>query len=142
MNTANNESGSLANAIVVDASAMVNVLCRFPLAARLEPQLGGLDLLAPELFDIEVVGALAGLERRGEISPARASEAVDDLGTSPVERFSHAALVPVAWSLRQNLSTNDAFYVALARELGCPLLTTDGRLSRAPGLGITVMIVA
>ncbi len=104
--------------------------------------MAGFDLLAPELFDAEVIGALAGLERRGEISPARASEAVEDLGTSPVERFSHAALVAVAWSLRHNLSTNDAFYVALARELACPLLTTDGRLSRAPGLGITVTLVA
>ena len=65
---------------------------------------------APELFDTEAVGALAGLERRGEISAARASEAVDDLGTSPVERFSHAALLCVrgggVGSLRHNLSTN------------------------------------
>lgn len=121
---------------------MVTVLCRFPLATRLEPQLGGVDLLAPELFDAEVVGALAGLERRGEISTERANEAVDDLGASPVERFSHALLLGVAWSLRHNLSTNDAFYVALARALACPLLTTDGRLSRAPGLGITVTLVA
>ncbi len=142
MSIEKDESGGLANAIVVDASAMVDVLCRFPLAARVEPQLGGLDLLAPELFDTEVVGALAGLERRGDISPARASEAVDDLGTSPVQRFSHAALHAVAWSLRHDLCTNDAFYVALARELACPLLTTDGRLSRAPGLGITVTLVA
>ncbi len=135
-------SASLASAIVVDASAMVSVLCRFPLAERLEAQLVGLDLLAPELFDAEVIGALAGLERRGEISPARATEAVEDLGASPVERFSHAVLIPEAWSLRHNLSTNDALYVALARQLGRPLLTTDGRLSRAPGLGIAVTLVA
>jgi len=118
------------------------MLCRFPLAEKLEAELAKSDLLAPELFDAEVVGALAGLERRGEISPARATEAVGDLGASPVERFSHAGLLPSAWSLRHNLSTNDALYVALARELSCPLLTTDGRLSRAPGLGITVTLVA
>lgn len=121
---------------------MVNLLCRFPLAAKLDEQLAGSDLLAPELFDTEVVGALAGLERRGEMSAARASEAVDDLVTSPVERFSHAVLLGAAWSLRHSLSTNDAFYVVLARELACPLLTTDGRLSRAPGLGIAVTLVS
>lgn len=67
---------------------------------------------------------------------------MEDLGTSAVERFSHAALVHEAWSLQRNLSTNDAFYVALARELCCPLVTTDGRLGRAPGLGVTVTLVA
>jgi predicted nucleic acid-binding protein len=45
------------------------------------------------------------------------------------------------WSLRANLSSYDACYVALARALGCSLLTVDRRMSRAPGLGVTLIQV-
>ena len=36
-------------------------------------------------------------------------------------------------ALRSNLSSYDAWYVALAEALGCPLVTLDRKLSRAPG---------
>ncbi len=119
--------------------ACVSSCCGQPSGKELAD--GRVDLLAPELFDTEVLGAVTALGRREQISAERAEEAVADLITSPVERTSHAALVPMAWSLRHNVSTNDAFYVALARELACSLLTTDGRLSRSPGLGIAVTLV-
>ena len=34
------------------------------------------------------------------------------------------------------------FHIALARELGCPLITCDRALAGAPGLGISVMVIA
>jgi predicted nucleic acid-binding protein len=37
-------------------------------------------------------------------------------------------------ALRANVSAYDAAYVALAEVLDCSLLTTDVRLSRAPGV--------
>jgi predicted nucleic acid-binding protein len=37
------------------------------------------------------------------------------------------------WELRENVTPADAAYVALAEELGAPLLTTDARLTRAVG---------
>jgi predicted nucleic acid-binding protein len=42
--------------------------------------------------------------------------------------------------LRDNLSTHDACYVALARLLDAPLATRDARLARAPELGIEVLV--
>ncbi|MBA2239982.1 MAG: PIN domain-containing protein [Solirubrobacterales bacterium] len=45
------------------------------------------------------------------------------------------------WQLRENLSAYDATYVALAEALGCPLITADARLSRAPGLRCPVTVV-
>jgi len=45
----------------------------------------------------------------------------------------YAPLGPRVWELRENLTAYDAWYVALAEELGLPLATLDGRLSRAPG---------
>ncbi len=49
------------------------------------------------------------------------------------------ALLPFApfeeriWELRHNLTAYDAWYVAVAEALDCPLVTLDIRLSRAPG---------
>jgi predicted nucleic acid-binding protein len=37
------------------------------------------------------------------------------------------------WELRNNVRTSDAYYVALAKALRCPLLTLDQRLARATG---------
>jgi predicted nucleic acid-binding protein len=48
------------------------------------------------------------------------------------------ALARAAWALRQNVSFYDGLYVALAVALTVPLVTADGRLSRAPGLGCGV----
>lgn len=38
-----------------------------------------------------------------------------------------------AFELRANMTAYDAAYITLAERLGCPLLTTDSRLVRAPG---------
>ena len=37
------------------------------------------------------------------------------------------------WALRDNLTGYDAWYVALAEALDCPIVTLDRRLSRANG---------
>lgn len=45
------------------------------------------------------------------------------------------------WTWRENLSFYDALYVALAVQLGVPLVTGDARLSRAPGVACAVELV-
>jgi len=45
--------------------------------------------------------------------------------------FVHAGLLDRAWQLRHNLSFYDGLYVALAEQLGTPLLTLDARLAKA-----------
>jgi predicted nucleic acid-binding protein len=44
--------------------------------------------------------------------------------------------------IRNNVGSYDGFYVALARVLACPLISCDRALAGAPGLGITVTVVA
>ncbi len=52
-----------------------------------------------------------------------------------------ARLTAPVWRLRDNVSTYDACYVCLAEVLDCPLVTADGRLTRAPGLPVQVIAV-
>ena len=45
------------------------------------------------------------------------------------------------WELRDNLTADDAGYVALAEALGCALFTADGRLAVAPGVRCPITVV-
>lgn len=42
------------------------------------------------------------------------------------------------WELRDNLSSCDAGYVALAEAIDAPLVTLDVRLAQAPGLACAI----
>ena len=123
---------------VIDASAAVEVLLRTPLGQRLDELLAEALLLAPALLDAEVLSVLRRALLQKRIEEHRARLALQDLGEWQVDRISHSILLQEAWKHRHNVSAFDAFYVAVAKLYGAPLLTVDGPLSRAPGLGIVV----
>lgn len=127
--------------IVVDASVAVEVLLATPLGAAVAPTIKSARLFAPELLDAEVMAALLRQERAGRLSRTRAREAISDLRDWGVQRLRHRALLAHAWGLRGRVSVYDALYVAAARLRGATLVTADGPLSRAPGLGIVVQNV-
>lgn len=122
--------------IVVDASAVIELLLRSPLGERVEARLfeRPVALHAPHLLDVEVVQVLRRFEARKELSPARGAAAVSLLEALPLRRHPHTPLLTRMWSLRANLTAYDAAYVALAEALGAVLVTCDVRLGRAPGL--------
>lgn len=126
---------------VVDASALVELLVRSVAAPLVEAVIGESDSFAPELLDVEVGSAIAGLERRGTMTSRDAGRALHALVTAPITRVPHLGLLPEAWKLRGNLSLYDAMYVALAGRLRCPLVTADRRLTAAPGLPVAVTLV-
>jgi predicted nucleic acid-binding protein len=72
------------------------------------------------------------------LDAARAAEAVDDLRDWGIERLPHRPLLREAWSLRGHVTAYDALYVAAARARNADLVTADGPLARAPGLGVVV----
>ena len=123
---------------VIDASAAAEYLLRTPLGQKLDELIEEADLLAPALLDAEVMAVLRRALLQERIEEHRARLALRDLEIWPVERIPHAALLQEAWKHRHNVSAYDAFYVAVAKLYEAPLLTTDGPLSRAPGLGIVV----
>lgn len=102
----------------------------------------GNDLVAPDLINTEVLSVVRGLLLRSLIEEEAAERAVANLAAAPVRRFTTESLVRPIWAMRRNVTPYDATYVALARRLGCPLLTLDRRLARAPGLGIDIVTVA
>lgn len=127
--------------LVVDASVFVELALRGPRAERIDRELRPHALIAPELLDAEVLHALKALERGGRMSGERADAALAALVRAPVRRIAHVSLLTEAWGLRHALSGYDALYVALARSVGCPVLTLDRRWAAAGDLGVAVVTV-
>jgi predicted nucleic acid-binding protein len=125
--------------VVIDASALVELLLRTERGRRVERAIGDAELLAPDVVNVEVVQSLRGLERGGKLAGTRAAKAISRLLESDIGRIPTRMLLRDMWTLRNNLSAYDASYVALAQALECPLMTVDGPLTRAPNLGVTLI---
>ena len=121
--------------IVVDASALLEVLLRTPGGATVAARLSDLrhTLHAPHLLDVEVAQAVRRYAAIGELEADRGREVLADLVGFPLLRYPHDLLLPRVWELRSNLTAYDAVYVALAEALGAMLVTRDRRLAAAPG---------
>lgn len=124
--------------IVVDASAAVAALLNAGPARRV---LASEQLHAPHLVDSEVANALRRATAARRLEDGVAWAALDAWRRLGMTRYPAYALVARIWELRDNLSAYDATYVALAEALDCPLLTADGRLARASGIGCPVTVV-
>lgn len=85
--------------------------------------------------------AIRRFERRGELDVQRSAEALGDLEQLPLARYPTLTLVERAWSLRENFTTYDAMYVALAEALETPLVTADERLAAAMRTHTDVAVV-
>jgi predicted nucleic acid-binding protein len=129
--------------IVVDASALIEVLLRTPAAMAVEGWLFDprRTLHAPHLLDIEVAQVVRRYAAKGEIDGERGRAALADLADFPLHRYPHEFLLPRVWDLRNNLTAYDAVYVALAEALDAPLLTRDQRLAAAAGHHARVELV-
>lgn len=128
--------------IVVDASVLSAALGDdgtdgATARARLRDQ----ELAAPELIDLEVASVLRRQVAAELIPASRAELAVTDLVDLPMRRVAHRALLFRCWELRHTLTVYDAAYVALTEILGLVLVTSDRRLSRAPGVHCGIDLV-
>lgn len=128
---------------VLDASALVFALIgKTDSADALRQRLPMMGRHAPHLIDAEVGNVLRRHEQRGLVSTEEARSALD-VGHVLIEhRYPHTGpLAQLAWRWRANVSFYDALYVALAVQLGVPLVTADSRLSRTPDLACQVEVV-
>jgi len=121
--------------LVVDASVVVAALIDpGPAGTWAESVLLPGPLAAPHLMPVEAANILRRSALAGDISTDVASLAHQDLVSLRVEYFPYTPFASRAWELRSNVTTYDAWYVALAESLGARLATLDARLSRASGI--------
>ena len=121
--------------IVVDASAVIEVLLNTPAGVRVADRLfaDGETLHAPHLLDLEVAQVLRRYALSAELDAARGAQALEDLAALPVNRYPHDVLLPRIWELRHTVTAYDAAYVALAEALAAPLVTRDAGLAASRG---------
>jgi predicted nucleic acid-binding protein len=94
----------------------------------------GDELVAPHLLWPEVRSALHRSVWRGVISAEVGEHALQRLEHAPVRSSNPRGLGTAVWSIADELGwakTYDAEYLALARLLGAPVLSLDGRMRRA-----------
>jgi predicted nucleic acid-binding protein len=123
---------------VLDASAAINLLLG---DVDRDAPVFEADFDAPDLLLVEVANGLRRTERLGAVSTVAVEAALTDLLELPVELTSSRSLVDRAFALRGNVTIMDGCYVALAEQLRCGILTSDGRLARTPGLGVSFMLL-
>ncbi|HEY2920660.1 MAG TPA: type II toxin-antitoxin system VapC family toxin [Candidatus Binatia bacterium] len=129
--------------IVVDASALLEMLLNTPASSRVTERLFGRNdtLHAPHVLDLEVAQVLRRYTISGEMDAERSEQALEDLADLPLNRYPHDVFLFRIWALRRNLTAYDAAYIALAEALEAPLVTRDSALARAPGHRARVEVI-
>ena len=120
---------------VIDSSVVVAALVDSgPNGDWAEEILAGGALQAPELVRVEATNILRRLERTKLITTPEANAAQDDLMQLDIELFPFEPFAGRIWELRHNVTSYDAWYVAIAEALNLPLATLDQRLPKSNGV--------
>ena len=120
--------------VVIDASALVAALVDSGSEGHWADEVTASGpLLAPELILVETANTLRRLEASGAITRLEATSAFRDLLRLDLDLLPFAPFAERVWELRGNLTSYDAWYVAIAEAFECPLATLDRKLSRAAG---------
>lgn len=129
--------------IVLDASAVVDLLLATPAGRRVARRIAPADLSlhAPHVIDLEVAQTLRRYVQSAVIGPDRGQLGLRHLALLGLTRHPHDVMLPRIWALRENLTAYDAAYVSLAELLEAPLLTCDRRLARVPGSSARIEVV-
>lgn len=115
--------------LVVDASALVDLLVGGAAAPLVAARLRGHAVQAPAHVDAEVLSALGRLHRAGQLSARAVRSRLDRLASIPIQRHLLPPLLETAWHTRANLRLSDGLYAALGDQLGVPVITTDRRFA-------------
>jgi predicted nucleic acid-binding protein len=97
-------------------------------------------LHAPELVLAEATNIFRRLERAKLITTPEANAAQDDLMELDIQLFPFEPFADRIWELRHNITSYDAWYVALAEALKLPLATLDESLSKSNGVACEFLV--
>lgn len=124
--------------IVLDASMAVSFVLDDEFTAQSKRALAAIARyggIVPALWDFEVLNAVRSAERRGRLSPAALTNAVNGLSRLPIERDHGVVdgLRLVTLAREFEISVYDAAYLGLALDLNLPLASLDDGLIAAAG---------
>jgi predicted nucleic acid-binding protein len=100
------------------------------------------ELIAPDIFPVEVAHSLTKAERQGRITRAEALAYFQDMIALLPTLHPYLPLFPVAFNLaaQARIGVYDCLYIALADREGCALVTADARLQRSlPGHQVVLL---
>jgi len=121
--------------VVVDSSVVIAALVDSgPDGEWAEEVLANGLLQAPELVRAEATNIFRRLERAKLITTPEANGAQEDLMQLDIELFPFEPFASRIWELRHNVTSYDAWYVAIAEALNLPLATLDEPLSKSNGV--------
>jgi predicted nucleic acid-binding protein len=122
--------------VVVDASALVDLLLNNDLGRAVRQRIAGHVLHAPAHIDAEVLSALERLHRADDLDADTVESKLHQLAAAPIQRHAVHALLVGTWARRHQLRLVDAVYVKLAISRELPLVTTDRRLRATPSVEV------
>jgi predicted nucleic acid-binding protein len=118
---------------VIDASAIIELIT----GPRPDQELRRTALTtqgaAPELIDLEAASMIRRAVISGQVPAEVGRTRLQAVSDTPITRTAHRPLLSRVWELRHAITAYDAAYVALAEQLGVPLLTCDAKLGGANG---------
>lgn len=119
---------------VVDASLLIAALSDAGAEGRwAEEVVRAGNLIAPHLALVEATNILRRLELEGRLGRMEAGAAARDLLLLDLELVPFTPFAERVWELRANVTSYDAWYVAVAEQFDLPLATLDRRLAKATG---------
>jgi predicted nucleic acid-binding protein len=88
------------------------------------------ELLAPDVFPVELAHAITRAERQGRITPVQGARLLTDILNRLPHLHSSLPLLPRAYAISSaaRVGVYDCLYVALAEREGCELVTADDKL--------------
>jgi predicted nucleic acid-binding protein len=100
------------------------------------------ELLAPDVFPVEVGHALAKAERKGTIRPPIGTRRLLNVMRNVPDLHPYLPLLPRAFAIASaaRMGVYDCLYVALAEREGCDVLTTDVRMKNSLPGGPVVLL--
>lgn len=120
--------------VVVHASTVISALVdNGPEGQWAEQILLNNEVFSPMLLQVECSNVLRRLTAGGKISDLEGSMSHRDLMSRPITLLPFDPFADRVWALRNNVSSYDAWYVAMAEALDMPLVTLDTKLTNAPG---------
>ncbi len=88
------------------------------------------ELVAPDIFPIEIAHALTRAERQGRVTPTEGTQFFTEIMAAAPQFHAYLPLLSRAYAISSSMRVGvyDCVYVALAESENCELVTADDKL--------------